>query len=417
MATGDYGREQAAARLARADWLGRPSTQAIFAALNREGFEARAVGGAMRNTLLDLEVSEVDFATTAPPDEIIRLASEAGLKAVPTGIAHGTITLIAHGAPHEVTALRRDVETDGRHARVAFGADWTEDAKRRDFTMNALYADASGALHDPLGGLPDLQAKRVRFIGEADERIAEDYLRILRFFRFSAQHGDGRLDARGLEACVRARRGLLRLSRERVRAEFLKLLVARQAEPVLVQMREGGFLALLLGGVTIEPRFSRLAALEAELGRKPDAILRLGALAVMVREDAERLAERLRLSNDEAAELLALSDLQDFAKELAARGLAALLYRDGSRSVANLLLLLRADRDGEPAPSWAEDYTAAMVWASPVFPVTGHDLMALGLKPGPELGRALKRLEDIWIERRFAPTREDLLALLAEPET
>ena len=214
------------ASVAAADWFLWPGTQAVFACLNRDGFESRVVGGAVRNALLGRPVNEVDFATTAKPDDVVRLAAQAGIKTVPTGIAHGTVTLIACGVPFEVTSLRRDVETDGRHATVAFGTDWAEDARRRDFTMNALYADAQGKVHDPLGGLNDLRAGRVRFVGDPAQRIREDYLRTLRFFRFSAGYARGAFDPEGIAAAIRERMGLLRLSRERVRTELLRILAA-----------------------------------------------------------------------------------------------------------------------------------------------------------------------------------------------
>ena len=212
-----------------AAWLEREETQAVFDALQAHGIETRAVGGAVRNTLLGLTVTEVDLATTAVPEEVMALAVKAGLKAVPTGIDHGTVTLVASGVPFEVTTLRRDVETFGRHARIAYTKDWEEDARRRDFTLNALYADRDGRVFDPLGGYADLRAGQVRFIGDAEERIKEDYLRILRFFRFHAYYGKGPLDPAGLAAAVRLRGGLDQLSAERVRAELRRILIAPQA--------------------------------------------------------------------------------------------------------------------------------------------------------------------------------------------
>jgi len=212
-----------------AAWLEREETQAVFDALQAHGIETRAVGGAVRNTLLGLTVTEVDLATTAVPEEVMALAAKAGLKAVPTGIDHGTVTLVASGVPFEVTTLRRDVETFGRHARIAYTKDWEEDARRRDFTLNALYADRDGRVFDPLGGYADLRAGQVRFIGDAEERIKEDYLRILRFFRFHAYYGKGPLDPAGLAAAVRLRGGLDQLSAERVAAELRRILIAPQA--------------------------------------------------------------------------------------------------------------------------------------------------------------------------------------------
>ncbi len=289
--------------LAGSDWLVRPETRAVFAALAAGGFEARAVGGAVRNALLGLPVVDIDIATPARPDEIIAAAKAAGLAAVPTGIAHGTVTVIANHVPHQVTTLREDVETHGRHATVAFTDDWAADARRRDFTLNALYCSAEGEVFDPLSGYADLAARRVRFIGDARERIREDYLRILRFFRLTAEYGQGSPDAEGLTACVREREGLARLSAERVREELMRLLVARRGPELVRAMFDYGLLALVLASAPRPSLLDRLAAVEAALGLGADAILRLAALAVEVAEDADRLRDRLRLSNEEHARL------------------------------------------------------------------------------------------------------------------
>ncbi len=272
--------------VANAEWFLKPETQAVFACLNREGFEARVVGGAVRNTLLDEPVREVDFATTARPEDTLRMAAQAGFKTAPTGISHGTVTLIVHGIPFEVTTLRQDVETHGRHATVAFGEDWAEDARRRDFTMNALYAGSKGDVYDPLGGAGDLLARRVRFVGDARTRIQEDYLRILRFFRFSARYAQGAFDREGVAAAIFERLGLQRLSRERIRSELLHILVARRAMDAIEVMDQSGLLILILGGVARRERFNRLCRIEAALGLWPDPIFRLAALGVFIREDA-----------------------------------------------------------------------------------------------------------------------------------
>jgi tRNA nucleotidyltransferase/poly(A) polymerase len=399
--------------VAQADWFRKPETQAIFTCLNREGFEARAVGGAVRDALLNTPVTEVDFATTAKPWDVVRLAEQAGLKSVPTGYEHGTVTLVADGAPYEVTSLRRDIETDGRRATVAFGEDWAEDAKRRDFTMNALYADAEGAVYDPLGGLADLRAGRVRFIGDAAQRIREDYLRILRFFRFSATLASGKFDAQGVIASIRARDGLSSLSRERIRVELLRILVARRAPDAIRIMDECGLLLRVLGGVARRLRFERVSAIEAALGVKPDPIFRLAALAVFVEEDAERLGEKLRLSSAEASELRALAQRTPPAFEDFERlGLEALLYRIGPRLYLGRLLLAWAKSDAaEDDPAWKAAAQPAAAWQRPKFPISGADLIALGWKPGPALGEKLKYLEVFWIAEGFRTSREELLAL------
>ncbi len=402
--------------VAAADWFLRPATQAVFASLNREGFEARAVGGAVRNALLGAgAVSEVDFATTATPGEVIRLAAEAGIRAYPSGIEHGTVTLVVEGNPFEVTTLRRDISTDGRHAVVAFGNDWALDAGRRDFTINALYADMTGRVHDPLGGLDDLRAGRVRFIRDAGERIREDYLRILRFFRFSADYAAGEFDREGIEAAIRERLGLLRLSRERIRMELLRILVARRATEAIDIMDETGLMLLLLGGVSRRARFDRLCRIEEALNLAPDPIFRLAALSLFVEEDAARIAERLRLSSRESEDLLRLSALEpQIAARSGRRALEACLYRIGPRLYLGRLLLTWAGaRDSAEDPHWRSAVELAHHWQRPLFPVGGADLIALGWEPGPALGEALKRLKGLWVEGGFAASKKDLLNIAA----
>lgn len=404
--------------VASADWFLRPQTQAVFACLNRDGFEARAVGGAVRNTLLGRAVTEVDFATDAKPEDIVRLADEAGLKTVPTGIAHGTVTVIAGGVPFEVTSLRRDVETDGRHATVAFGGDWAGDARRRDFTMNALYADATGKVHDPLGGLSDLRAGRVRFVGDAAERIREDYLRTLRFFRFSADYSHGDFDAAGVSAAIRERAGLSRLSRERVRMEMLRILLTRRAPEAIEIMDESGLLLLLLGGVVRRARFELLCQIEAALERAPDAILRLAALGLFVEEDAGRLTEKLRLSSQEAKDLEGLSALSPvISPGFGKAALEVLLYKLGVRLYLGRLLLAWASSGASPNDAaWRYAASLAASWQRPNFPLGGADLIALGVKPGPAMGALLKTIEERWAAGGFTADRETLLEL-ARQET
>ncbi len=332
--------------VATAAWFLKPETQAVFACLNREGFEARVVGGAVRNALLGLPVTEVDFATTARPEDTVRLAAQAGIKTVPTGIDHGTVTLIVSGTPFEVTTLRRDVETFGRHATVAFGEDWAEDARRRDFTMNALYAGSLGEVYDPLGGIGDLRARRVRFVGDPQTRIREDYLRILRFFRFSAEYASGEFDREGVAAAIKERLGLQHLSRERIRAELLRILVARRAASAIEVMDESGILLLILGGVARRKRFERLCAIEAALSLPPSPLLRLAALGLFVTEDAARLSEKLRLSSQETGELAGLAAvLPRISASFTKSELEALLYRLGARLYFGRVLLAWASSD------------------------------------------------------------------------
>ena len=393
------------------EWLKRPQTVRVLFALSKEGVMTRAVGGAVRNTLLGLPVTEIDFATTALPDRVMKLAKEAGLKAVPTGIEHGTVTVIVDGMPFEVTTLRRDVETYGRHATVAFTENWEEDAKRRDFTLNALYADRDGTVFDPLGGYGDLIAGRVRFIGKAEDRIKEDYLRILRFFRFNAYYGKGPLDPEGLAACVKLRAGLSQLSAERVAGELRRILVAPQAVCAIEALFDYGLLTDLLGSAPRMVRFTRLVAAEEALGLAPDPALRLAALAVFVAEDAERLAERLRLSNaEQVVLLLGASDHErrELPDEAAAR---RSLYRLGPCKFEAHVLLASADEGVPPDDKrWRQALRLADRWQAPEFPLRGTDITALGDVKGPEIGEMLRRLEAEWIASDFTLDREALLA-------
>jgi tRNA nucleotidyltransferase/poly(A) polymerase len=387
----------------------------VFAALSKEGVTTRVVGGAVRNTLLGLPVSEIDLATTALPERVMALAKSAGLKAVPTGIEHGTVTVIADNVPFEVTTLRRDVETYGRHATVAFTENWEEDAKRRDFTLNALYADADGTVFDPLDGYGDLIAGRVRFIGQAEDRIKEDYLRILRFFRFNAYYGKGPLDPEGLAACVKLRAGLSQLSAERVAGELRRILVAPRAEGAIEALFDYGLLTELLGGAPRMMRFARLVAAEEALGLTPDPALRLAALAVFVDEDAERLAARLRLSNAEQAVLLlgaADHERRELPDEAAAR---RSLYQLGPCKFEAHVLLASADEGVLPDDKrWRQALRLADRWQAPEFPLRGTDITALGDVKGPEIGAALKQLEAEWIASDFTLDRETLLARARE---
>src|ERR1700736_2025906 len=263
-----------------APWLKSGPAARVLGLLNGDGEEARVVGGAVRNALLKIPLGDIDVATTALPDEVVRRAKAAGIKTVPTGIDHGTVTLVVEAQPFEVTTLREDTETFGRKAKVAFGRDWVRDAERRDFTINGLSVDADGVVHDHVGGLEDIAARRVRFIGDPNSRIAEDYLRILRFFRIHASYGAGEPDRAGSLACVAARAGLATLSAERVRMEMLKLVVAEGAAGAIVAMADGGLLQAILGGVTYAGPFLAMMAAERVLGLPPDPRRRLGALAV-----------------------------------------------------------------------------------------------------------------------------------------
>ncbi|MBV1694429.1 MAG: CCA tRNA nucleotidyltransferase [Hyphomicrobiales bacterium] len=399
-------------------WLRRPATQAVFEAIERAGFEARAVGGAVRNALIGKPVSDVDIATTALPDDVIRAAVAAGLAAHPTGIAHGTVTVVSSGIPHEVTTLRRDRETFGRHATVDFTNNWIEDAQRRDFTINALYCDRSGAVHDPLGGFGDLEARRVRFIGNAVQRIREDYLRILRFFRFTAEYAPGEPDEAGLRACGAERAGLEQLSAERIRMELLKILCAPRAIEIVVVMHQHGFLAPLLGFAPAPAVLARTAALDSELARAPDAIARLGALCARIPEDARRLAQRLRLSGHERERLVAMVTLpiDDRNDDPTLR---VALYRQGAQAVKDRAIQAWALSGDPKHPGLRNALDTAASWVRPELPVGGADVIAAGIPPGPRVGTILGQLEQIWIDSDFTMARrallDELAAILARP--
>ncbi len=369
------------------DWLTAAPTQAVFALLETAGYRALAVGGCVRDALMGRAVADIDIATDAEPERVLALAQAAGLRTVPTGLDHGTVTIISGGIPHEVTTFRRDVETDGRHATVAFSTDLAEDAARRDFTMNALYADARGEVVDPLGGLPDLRARHVRFIGDPAARIAEDYLRILRFFRFTAWHGDPALglDAEGLAACAEHQEGLDRLSRERIGHEIRKLLAAPDPAPAVASMAQAGILARVLPGAAAAP------------------------LAPLVHFGATRWLTRLAALGGDAsglrlpkADARALHDLATAARD----STAAFTLGDRLGAAGTDALLVRAALEGHPPdPVQMED---ARRGAAAAFPLTAADLMPD--LAGPELGRALARARVLWQARAG---HADLAALRA----
>jgi len=370
--------------------------------LDGHGEEARIVGGAVRNTLLRLPVHEIDIATTALPDEVVRRVEMAGWKAVPTGIEHGTVTVLVAGKPFEVTTLRRDVETYGRKAKVVFGRDWVADATRRDFTINALSLSADGQLHDYVDGLADLTARRVRFIGDPAQRIAEDYLRILRFFRFHAWYGAGAPNPEGLHACIMAQAGIDSLSRERVRAELLKLLLAPHATPTLALMTEIGLLGNVLGGVAFLASFENMVKVEAAVGVESDPVRRLGALGVWAAEDGVRLAQRLRLSNADADRLIALERWWQASPEGGGISARALLYRLGPQHFADQVLLAWSrSAAGAADRSWRALAELPRTWSAPEFPLKAADFMARGIAAGPALGAVMRAAEQAWIAADF----------------
>ena len=397
-----------------APWLRSGATARVLGILNGNGEEARVVGGAVRNALLKIPIGDVDVATTALPAEVIRRAKAAGIKSVPTGIDHGTVTLIVDAHPFEITTLREDTETFGRKAKVAFGRDWIADAERRDFTINGMSVDAAGVVHDHVGGLEDIGAKRVRFIGDPDRRIAEDYLRILRFFRIHAAFGAGEPDRAGYRACIRARAGLAQLSAERVRMEMLKLMVAEGAVAATTAMADAGLLLPIFGGITYIGPLATMVSAERSLGLEPDGIRRLGALAVAVTEDARRVSIRLRLSNAEAKALDSMGHrwwrLAGMDEAKARRR----LYRLGEDRYRDRLMLAWA-RSGDAAnsPHWRELAALPERWRAPKFPLKAADFIARGIAEGPTLGQILALAEDAWLAADF-PLDETALSAIAD---
>jgi poly(A) polymerase len=398
--------------LGDAAWLANGEAGQLLTLLDSDGEEARIVGGAVRNALLRLPVNEIDIATTALPNEVVRRVEAAGWKAVPTGIEHGTVTVLIAGKPFEVTTLRRDVETYGRKAKVVFGRDWVADAERRDFTINALSLSADGKLHDHVGGLADLVARRVRFIGDPEQRIAEDYLRILRFFRFYAWYGEAAPDPAGLHACIRARAGIETLSRERIRTELLKLLVAPHAAPTLALMTETGLLGDVLGGVALLASFENVVKAEVASGFEADAVRRLGALGVWVKEDGERLARRLRLSNADAERLSALEGWWRVSPAAGEKFAHALLYRLGPQHFGDQVLIAWSrSSTGAADPAWRALAKLAQTWRVLGFPLKAADFIARGVAAGPALGAAMRAAEEAWIAADFPADRTAIEAI------
>lgn len=403
-----------ARRLTDAPWLTTGPAGRVLALLNGDGEEARAVGGAVRNALMGREVGEIDIATTAAPEEVVRRAKVAGYKSVPTGIEHGTVTLVVDGTPVEVTTLREDVETFGRKAKVVFGRDWRRDAERRDFTMNGLSASVDGVVHDHVGGLPDVDARRVRFIGDPDRRIAEDYLRILRFFRIHAAYGAGAPDREGYLAAIRGRDGLAGLSAERIRMELLKLLVAPGAYAAVEAMVEAGLMLRICGGVTYLGPLGKMIGIERELGLAPDSMLRLGALCVAVTEDAKRLTQRLRLTNEENKALDSMGHRWWRLKGMDDARARRRLYRLGEARYRNRMLLAWArDGGGGEAAEWKQLVALPERWTPPIFPLKAADFMARGIAKGPALGHVLALAEDAWMANDF-PMEVDVITVIAD---
>ncbi len=409
--------------LADEAWFKDPSLKRAFDLLNADGGEGRVVGGAVRNSLMGLPVSDIDMATTLTPDVVMKRAEAAAIKAVPTGLAHGTVTLVISGKPFEVTTLRADVETDGRRAKVAFSNDWRTDAERRDLTINALYVDAEGEVIDLVGGLADIEKRNIRFIGDAPTRIAEDYLRVLRFFRFFAYYGSGRPDADGLRASAGARAKLKTLSAERVWSELRKLLSAPDPGRALLWMRQMGVLTEIVPesekwGIDAIPA---LVTTESALDWAPDPLLRLAAIVPPDADRMEKMAARLRLSNADTNILKTWATTQPVDDELSSAAFDRLLYRDGKSGIVMRLKLALAVARGKAEGDLKEMARSArlgklldhaQLWQKPGFPLTGGDILAAGIAPGKAVGEKLLMLEKEWIDGNFTQDRAALLARL-----
>jgi poly(A) polymerase len=385
-------------KLDPARWLDRPGIKRLLTALGAEEGGARFVGGAVRDALLGLDDEDLDLATPHAPEEVVRRLEQAGIKAIPTGIAHGTVTAVSSGTVVEVTTLRRDVSTDGRRATVAFTDDWAADAARRDFTINALYADPlSGEIYDHVGGEADIVARHVRFIGEPLDRIAEDHLRILRFFRFHARFGQGAPDDAALDACTARANDLMALSRERIADELLKLLVLPDPSPTIALMQQRGILAPVLPELVDDSAaaLAALAAAERAAAIAPDPLRRLAAILPRDAEVAARIAARLKLSKK------ARKRLADAGPAGLGTNAHALAYRLGTTEAQDRLLIA-----GDPAAA-----ASLTGWPVPRLPLSGGDLIARGVDQGPAVARALKAIEADWIEAAF-PTGADFAALV-----
>ena len=388
----------------------------LLAHLTADGHAARFVGGCVRDAVAEREVGDVDLATEAPPDRVMALLHGRGIRVIPTGLVHGTVTAVVDGAVYEITTLRRDVETDGRRATVAFTDDWLGDAARRDFTINALYLDADGTLFDPTGGLDDLRAGRVRFIGAPEKRLEEDALRLLRFFRFHARYGRGAPDAAAAAACRDFAPRLPGLSGERIWSEFRRILDGPDPGNALRLMDAADVLRRIAPGAVALDRLDRIAGIETGLGLGPSAIRRLAVILAPEAGDIAGLARKLRLSRAESARLE--KAVETSAKLIASPDSAPVgdrLYRWGEGTFGDALAVAWADcrSKGGDESVFERHARALAAWVRPVFPLGGKDAIALGAAPGPSIGRALDEVEAWWIGEGFAPGRDACLARLA----
>lgn len=398
-----------------ASFLALPAVQRLLTLLGSDGEEARVAGGAVRNALFGIDIKDVDIATTALPSEVVRRCEAAEIRIVPTGIDHGTVTAIVDGAPYEITTLRQDIETNGRHAVVKFGRDWAHDANRRDFTINGLYALADGTVIDLVGGLADIESKTLRFIGDAGQRIREDYLRILRFFRFFAWYGHGRPDADGIRASVRLKDNLQHLSAERVWAELKKLLSAPDPSRALLWMRQAGVLTAILPESEkwgIDAVHGLIKA-EVQHGWQVDPLLRIEAMVPPYDAKMKDLSMRLRLSKVETSRLTLWAGAKAIVPSTSDQALALDLYHGDVRSIIDRLKLSLAaameKSDNKAVSGLSRQLEFVADWRRPVFPLAGHDMLVIGLETGPEVGKRLKQLEEKWVASGFALSKAQLL--------
>ena len=393
-------------------WMTAPEISQLFEALGAPDIDARFVGGCVRDAVLDRDVRDIDVATPEVPEKVIQRLAAAGIKAVPTGLDHGTLTAVVNDTPFEITTLRRDTACDGRHAVVEFTTDWQEDSRRRDFTMNAMSLRLDGTLFDDHGGIEDAQAGRLQFVGSPVDRIKEDYLRILRLFRFFAWYGKVSLDEATLVACQTSAPGLRRLSVERVQREISKLLSAPNPAPAVFAMREYGVLSVILPEANDALALPVLLNLEEEAVAFPPDWLR--RLAILISDsDSASVAERLKLSNADRGQLRALANNKIVvSKGLDKREFKRLLYKFGAAFVIDRVLMAWAQdelcSEGN-ATQWSALMKAAFAWTPRHLPVSGDDVLALGVSPGPEVGRYLAEIEGFWIDGDFNVPREDLL--------
>ena len=395
-------------------WMRGDDVAAIFNALPKG--TVRFVGGSVRNALMGVEVGDIDLASQLEPTEVAAALDEAGIRYVPTGIEHGTLTAVINGKPFEITSLRKDVETDGRRAVVAFTKDWAEDAQRRDLTINALYVDLEGKVFDPTGqGLDDLKAKKFRFVGDAEARVQEDYLRILRFFRFVAWYGgEAKLDAAALKACRENRRGLKKLSAERVWAELKKLLLARNPSRAVRIMLTNEILDTLLPEASNAEGLAKMVSLESREALKPDPLLRLMAMSAREPLQMALLCKRLKMSTKETKRLRAWSDssvaLDPHAND--SEKLKAIYFAGKQVVIDRARVRAAGEEDVLMSSRWMSLADLAMGWTPPEFPLSGKDLKAAGVEPGPKMGKVLEALKALWVRSGFTADRDKLLMAL-----